>query len=166
MRGVKYAVLWVAAVLAWMLVLLPLVNMWAQTPTTPTRAADSQVKAPPTQLTAIWVVTPNGKILVQPDATIQIDLLATPPTIRAVAPPAAVGPREWADQYVVPAGGQTAFTLTYTPVLQTFVKVYRNGLLQWQSVDYSLIGQTVGFLPGQGTAAGDLIQIWYWKAGS
>jgi len=163
MNRVKYAVLWVAAVLAWMLVLWPVVNMWAQTPTTPTRVKDNQVAAPATQFTAIWVVTPNGKVLVQPDATIQIDLLATPPTIKAVMAPAPVGPREWADQYVVPAGGQTAFTLTYTPVLQTMVKVYKNGLLQWQSVDYSLIGQTVGFLPGQGTAAGDLIQIWYWK---
>lgn len=159
----KRVLVGIAAVLAWMLVLWPVVNTFAQTPTTPTQVRDSQVAAPATSFTAIWVVTPTGKILVQPDATIQIDLLATPPTIRAVVPPVAVAPREAVNQYVVPVGGQTSFSLTASPVAGMLVKVYRNGLLQWQGADYSLTGQAVLFLPGQGTAVGDLIQVWYWR---
>lgn len=150
----------IAAVLAWMLVLWPIVNTYAQTPTTPTRVRDSQVAAPPSQFTALWVVTPQGKVLVQPDASIQIDLLANPPTIKAVLPTAR---QEWVDQYVVPAGGQVLFSLTAAPVAGSLVKVYRNGVLQWQGVDYSLTGAAVLFLPGQGTGPGDLIQVFYWK---
>jgi len=156
----RRAVLWIAMVGAWMLALWPVVNMWAQSPTNPTRVADSQVRAPPTQFTAIWVVTPNGKVLVQPDATIVIDLLANPPTIKAVLPAAR---QEWVDQYVVPAAGQTSFSLTAAPVTGSLVRVYRNGVLQWQGVDYSLTGAAVLFLPGQGTGPGDLIQVFYWK---
>jgi len=118
------------------------------------------VAAPPTQFTAIWVVTPNGKILVQPDASIQIDLLATPPTIKAVV---GLAPRETVDQYVVPTGGQTSFSLTGSPTAGAPVKVFRNGVLQWQSADYSVTGQTILFLPGTGSSPGDLVQVFYWK---
>jgi hypothetical protein len=135
----------------------------AQTPTNPTRISDAAVAPPPTSFTALWVVTPTGKVLVQPDASIKIDLTANPPTIRAVVPPVmTAGAVEKVDQSVATAG-QTAFALTAPPVAGTPVKVYKNGLLQWQSADYSLVGQVVTFLPAQGISPGDYVQIIYWK---
>ena len=133
-----------------------------ETPTNPTRVSDSMVAPPPTSFTAIWVVTPTGKVLVQPDASIKIDLTATPPVIRAVLPPLPAAAQEQVDQWVASAG-QASFTLSAAPATGTPVKVYKNGLLQWRSADYSQAGQTVTFLPAQGTAAGDYIQALYWK---
>ena len=134
----------------------------SQTPTNPTRVSDSMVAPPPTSFTAIWVVTPTGKVLVQPDASIKIDLMATPPVIRAVLPLLPPPLQEQVDQWVASVG-QTSFALSAAPATGTPVKVYKNGLLQWRSADYSLSGQTVVFLPAQGTAAGDYIQALYWK---
>jgi hypothetical protein len=90
------------------------------------------------------------------------DLTVTPPVIRAVLPPLPAAAQEQVDQWVVSAG-QASFTLSAAPATGTPVKVYKNGLLQWRSADYSLAGQTVTFLPAQGTAAGDYIQVLYWK---
>ena len=129
----------------------------AQTPTTPTRITDAAVAPPPTSFTAIWVVTPTGKVLVQPDASIRINLTANPPTISA----AGLLAIEKLDQFVA-ASGQSAFPLTSAPDGSP-VKVYRNGLLQWKGADYSLAGQVVTFLPAQSVGPGDYIQVLYWK---
>jgi len=128
-----------------------------------TQVKDAQVAAAPTAFTAIQVTTPQGKVFVQPEPTIQIDLLATPPVIRAVcpAPPAAM--EEAVDRFLVPEAGQTVFTLSAVPAVGKLVKVYRNGVFLWPDIDYSISGQTVAVLPLQGTAPVDRVQILYWR---
>ena len=152
------AALAVAWVVMMAVIWLPAV---AQTPMNPTRISDAAVAPPPTSFTGIWVVTPTGKVLVQPDASIKIDLTTIPPTIRAILPPGTTPAREYVDQFVS-TPGQTAFVLTAAPAAGP-VKVYRNGLLQWQGADYSLTGQMVLFLPATGIGPGDYVQILYWK---
>jgi hypothetical protein len=146
------------AVGLWLVLALSIGGLMAQT-----QVKDAQVAPPPTQFTAIQVVTPQGKVLVQPHASIQIDLLAVPPVIRAVIPPPVPGPVETADRFIVPEAGQTVFPLSASPVSGTLVKVFKNGILQWPDVDYEVSGQTVTILPLQGTAPSDKIQILYWR---
>lgn len=156
----------IAVLLSWLLTIYWSVTAFGQIPANPTRLNDAAVAPPPTAFTAIWVVTPTGKVLVQPDASIQIDLTATPPVIRAVYPPQPAAPVECVDRIAVPAGGQTSFALTYPPAPGSLARVYKNGLLQFPDADYSLTGQTVLFLPAQGTVPGDYIQILYWRLGT
>ena len=147
-----------AALMVALFLLAVVVALRAQTPDSPTRLPDAQVAAPPTTFTAIQVVTPTGKVLVQPDASIVINLTATPPTIRAVT---AAAVQERLERFVVSASGQNIFSVASAPATGTLLKVYRNGLLQWENVDYSVAGSTVTFLPAQGTAPGDYIQVVY-----
>ena len=100
----------VFALVSFCLVVLTSVVL-SQTPTNPTRVSDSMVAPPPTSFTAIWVVTPTGKVLVQPDASIKIDLTATPPVIRAVLPALPPPLQEQVDQWVASVG-QTSFALS------------------------------------------------------
>ena len=129
----------------------------SQTPTKPTQISDSAVAAPTTTTVSVWVVSPAGKILVQPDASIKINLATTPPTISAVLPSILV-PLEKVDQFTA-AAGQTAFSMSSAPV--GAVKVFKNGVLQMSAADYTLSGQLVTFLPAQGVALGDYVQITY-----
>jgi len=120
----------------------------------PTRLVDSQVLAPPASFTAIRILTPSGWIYAQPDATIQIDLTATPPVIRAV-----LG-RDVVDKFT-PATAIQTFTMSAMLAPNTALAVYRNGLLMAQDVDYARTGQDVLFLPQQPVAPGDIIQLRY-----
>jgi len=119
----------------------------------PTRLPDMMVAAPATTYTAIRVLTPQGWVLVQPDATIVLDLKATPPAIRAVLPALAAVRVCWD----VTSASQE-FTLAVNPA---DVLVFRNGLLMRPVADYVWTGQTVKFTVAQGLAVGDVVQIIY-----
>jgi len=120
----------------------------------PTRLAETQIATPVVSFTALRVLTPTGWIYVQPDSTIQIDLAANPPVIRAI-----LG-REIADKFVVTTAVQT-FTLSASLAPNATLTVYRNGLLMAEVTDYTLTGRDVLFLPQQPVSPGDIIQLRY-----
>ena len=134
--------------------LLALASLLSLSALSQTRITETQVVAPPTTFTALRVLTPAGWVYVQPDATIQIDLAANPPVIRAVLP------REIVDKFT-PATAVQTFTMSAALAPNTTLAVYRNGLLMAETIDYTRTGQDVLFLPQQPVAPGDIIQLRY-----
>jgi hypothetical protein len=121
-----------------------------------TQLAADQLRAPPTQFTVIRVLTPTGWINVQPDASIEIDVNAAPPVIRAVAP----ATQDLVEKFVVTTAA-TTFTLAAIPGKGCVPQVARNGVLMTEGIDYTVAGATVSFLPVQPVLAGDIVQIRY-----
>jgi len=107
--------------------------------------------------TAIRVLTPTGWVYAQPDGSIQIDVAANPPVIRAVTA------RETVDRFVVVDPTQ-AFTMSAEVAAGAVVAVYRNGLLMAEGEDYTAAGRDVLFLPQQPVGAGDIVQLRYRRA--
>lgn len=121
-----------------------------------TRLNDTQVAAPPTAFTAIHVITPNGKVLVQPDGGIVVDLEAKPPVIRA--------PREVSAKYVAKTPGEM-FALPEGASIDKTVKVFKNGLLQCEGPDYNIdteVPPNIYFTEAQGISVGDYVTIYAW----
>jgi hypothetical protein len=58
-------------------------------------------------------------------------------------------------------GANTTFTLYAMPAPAASVAVFRNGLLQQPSVDYSLNGQTLAFVAAAVPQPGDVVRAWY-----
>jgi hypothetical protein len=115
------------------------------------------VGAPPAAFTAVRVLTPQGWVLVQPDATIQIDLTAFPPVMRAVIPAPLA---DYVDVFVVGPVPVQSYPLAVVPAVGT-LQVYRNGLLMAAGYDYTLDGVSLSFVDGQPIVAGDILQFRY-----
>lgn len=65
-----------------------------------------------------------------------------------------------------PNGTTTVFTLTKTPSPAASLEVYRNGVLQKQSVDYTLSGSSITFASGSIPQTSDLLQAFYRVSGT
>ncbi len=63
-------------------------------------------------------------------------------------------------------GSNTVFTLANTPSPAVSLAVYRNGLLQAQTVDYAISGNTITFASGSTPQAGDIVTASYRLADS
>jgi hypothetical protein len=81
-------------------------------------------------------------------------------------PPSGTPPAEFSDAEI-PAGSingtNAVFGLTGTPLPAGSLRVFRNGLLQKEGVDYSLAVNTITFTPLSVPLAGDIVQVWYRK---
>jgi hypothetical protein len=58
-------------------------------------------------------------------------------------------------------GANSVFTLSNSPSPSGSLQVFRNGMLQRVSLDYSLSGGTITFLSGAVPQNGDVIQTYY-----
>jgi hypothetical protein len=58
-------------------------------------------------------------------------------------------------------GVNTIFTLSGTPLPASSLRVFRNGLLQKEGVDYQLAVNTLTFTPVSIPQTGDIVQVWY-----
>jgi hypothetical protein len=75
---------WWATVALWTALLMIGGMLVVQPSISPPGLAETKVTALPPQLLEIRVTTPQGEVLVQPEGSIQIDLAARTPVIRAV----------------------------------------------------------------------------------
>jgi hypothetical protein len=79
-------------------------------------------------------------------------------------PPTGTSTIEFVDAEV-PAGAingaNAMFTLAATPLPASSLRVFRNGLLQREGVDFSLAVNTITFLPLSRPTTGDILQVWY-----
>ena len=62
-------------------------------------------------------------------------------------------------------GVNAAFTLAATPAPAASLRLYRNGLLQKEGVDFTLSGNTVSFLSGAVPQPGDILLAYYRTGG-
>lgn len=60
-------------------------------------------------------------------------------------------------------GVNPTFTLAAAPGPSASLQVFRNGILQKSSVDYTVTGSTLTFLSGSVPQSGDTMQVWYRK---
>lgn len=63
-------------------------------------------------------------------------------------------------EFFEPDSKLTAFTLSYSPISNLRVNVFRNGLLQREGGDYTLSAKTLVF--PQAPVAGDLLEVQYY----
>jgi hypothetical protein len=142
-----------------------------------TRASLSQVADPPINFTGLYVLTPTGRIFVQPDnVTVKIDTSVSPPVLRVipVAPPATASgsvtillPK--VERVKVTSLSQ-ALQISNTPAPGTDVEVFRNGLAA-DSVaaggadDYTISGRVITpSAAGGGLVIGDTWMFKYYVA--
>lgn len=63
-------------------------------------------------------------------------------------------------------GANASFVLAHTPAPSTSLTLYRNGLIQSSSIDYTLVGATITFNSGSIPQTGDILQAYYRMAGT
>jgi hypothetical protein len=122
-----------------------------------TKVPSASIAYPAVPFQAIQVLTPGGVLLVQLDAaTLMIDTSGPLPIFRGIQPKP-----DQVDLFAITDTPPATFTMTATAAAGAPVLVYRNGLLMALNADYTIAGQVVTFLPAQGTAVGDNIQLVY-----
>jgi hypothetical protein len=77
---------------------------------------------------------------------VTLDTSTTPPTLRIVVPPVPAPSPKQQPILVRPLSAMTSFTLPADPI--GHVTVIRNGIFLALSVDYTVTGREVTFLPG------------------
>lgn len=111
---------------------------------------ETQVEAPPpTAEYTVFVNSAQGRKFAILDPSIVVTSGATPsdpPTISAVGSGSPIVPQEKLYHLVVTADNEVV-TLPAVPVPPILVKVFRNGMLQLESVDYVIVGTVITFLP-------------------
>lgn len=145
--------------------LLPLLllalGLGAQTKTNLTDIKPPSAPAAPVYLFGMF---PGVGLIAIDLAGFTFDKSTNPPTLRAIAP-AGVGAD--LDDPFTAAAGQVTFVSAAAP--KALVRVFKNGLLQRLSADYTLSTDpmtkivTVSFLPAQGITAGDSVTMSYQK---
>ena len=111
------------------------------TPRETTRIRAVQVKEPTVAAASVRIVMPNGTVVYAQLAadSFVLDTTTSPPTLRIKATQATTV--EYVQIYRDAAGG-TGFTLP----AGTLISVYRNGLLQMPTTDYTVAGTVLTLL--------------------
>ena len=125
-----------------------------------TKIDDTQVKAPPSAVTVIKVITPAGFVNVQPDGvTFVIDLASR--LAKCIVPGGQV---TFVDSEIpggTIGGTNAVFTLAFAPAPAASLVLWRNGLKQRAGVDFDLSGTTITFRTGLFPVTGDLLEASY-----
>jgi hypothetical protein len=114
----------------------------------------------PAGVSAFYIRTLGGRVIVEPDASILIDLAATPPRVRAVG---GAAPIAFMDNQV-PAGAvdgvNRIFNLISVPAAGS-LHLHRNGLLLKRDVDYTLSGSQIQFMVATTPTTGSILLASY-----
>jgi len=122
-----------------------------------TRVREGNIEGRPSQRGKVWVVVPNGFVMMADlDTSLVLDLSGPVPILRATLGKQA----RFVAQAFSPTAATASFTLSDT-VIAGSLHVYRNGLLMADGIDYSAAGAVVTFLPVQLPQGGDVIQFRY-----
>lgn len=132
------------------LVLLVAVLAVAQTKVTPSAIGSGGVAGP-----KVWVVLPSGAVQLADISGLTIDTSGAVPVLRAVA---AVQQKTFVVKVAAP---NPSVSLPETPLTGT-LKLYRNGLRQAETEDYTLSGNIINAAGGV-FLAGDIITADYEK---
>ena len=153
---------------------------WASFATAQTQAsASGQMKSVPDSAWRLFAVAPSGQVYVmEVGAGLQIDTSGPggKPVLKVTLPVPTPYTEVRKVVIVAPGAAVQSYQLdhTLTPAQATRLKVYRNGVLQYEAIagkgDYTLSGNTVTFLPvpwwdGTSLSAvgeGDALQFLYY----